>query len=147
MPRSSIIIILNDLFNDSVRSSDFNNATHGVMINGKWIVKDVEGSGRGLIWGVAAFAWREWEIHEEWHSDYSVYMPRFEQTTSRILFRSFAALASLLILGVDRLLEAVTESGFVRSYQNLVLQMVSLTRRSVVKDDWLGGSPELTPWP
>jgi hypothetical protein len=48
-----------DFFNDAVSWSRCK-ASNDSMISDLWIGKNVEGRGRGLIWGInAVFAWRD----------------------------------------------------------------------------------------
>jgi hypothetical protein len=53
------------LFNDAASSSDYM-TSNGTLISRKWIGKDVEGSGRGLIWSIIReYAWKNWRKPRE----------------------------------------------------------------------------------
>jgi hypothetical protein len=61
----------NDLFNSSTAAP--------LWICELWSRRNVEGSGRGLIWGThSAFAWKDWGEQQTLHSRQPVFGPRFE---------------------------------------------------------------------
>jgi hypothetical protein len=56
-----IYLFIIGLFNDAVHSPDYT-ASNESIISESWIGKDVEGSGRGLMWGtIPEFTWKDWK--------------------------------------------------------------------------------------
>jgi hypothetical protein len=66
------------------------------QMNTEWHSGDVEGNGRGLIWGtITEVDWTGWERPRE-QVRHSVFRPRFEYGTFRLQFRCDSAGAKLL---------------------------------------------------
>lgn len=69
-----------NLFNDTVSSSAYI-STNGIMIS-EWIWKDVDGSGRDLFdMSYCSMSWLDWRNPLKSHSEWPVFMPRFDVGT------------------------------------------------------------------